>query len=147
MKLIDTDETVIIVTGSDLRAEERDRPIAYLLKREIDRRGAGYPYRRAVVVGDAWYLDNRIFHVNPTIAVGGPGVNALSQVFAPELPTMWAVPDRAFIQAEWSGERKRVAIWGMDMQGTADAATAFIQQGLLDDLLAHVWRFRSDVLA
>ena len=39
MKLVDTEETVVLVTGSSLTAEERDRPLAYLLKAEIDRRG------------------------------------------------------------------------------------------------------------
>jgi hypothetical protein len=58
MKLVDTEETVVLVTGTSLTAEERDRPLAYLLKSEIDQRGAGHAYRRAVVVGDAWYLDN-----------------------------------------------------------------------------------------
>ena len=37
MKLIDTDETVVLVTGTSLTAEERDRPTAYSLKAEIDR--------------------------------------------------------------------------------------------------------------
>ena len=43
MKLVDTEETVVLVTGSSLTAEERDRPLAYLLKAEIDRRGRGTP--------------------------------------------------------------------------------------------------------
>ena len=65
MKLVDTEETVVLVTGSSLTAEERDRPLAYLLKSEIDRRGAGHAYRRAVVVADVWYLENRLFHHQP----------------------------------------------------------------------------------
>ena len=76
MKLVDTEETIVLVTGSDIRAEERDRPTAYRLKAEVDRRGDGQAFRRAVVVGDVWYLENRIFHLNPTIAIGGPGVGA-----------------------------------------------------------------------
>ena len=32
MKLVDTEETVVLVTGSSLTAEERDDPIAYHLK-------------------------------------------------------------------------------------------------------------------
>ena len=52
MKLVDTDETVVLVTGSSITAEERDLPLAYLLKAEIDRRGDGLAYRRAVVVDD-----------------------------------------------------------------------------------------------
>ena len=52
MKLVDTEETVVLVTGSSPTAEERDRPLAYRLKAEIDRRGVGHAYRRAVVVAD-----------------------------------------------------------------------------------------------
>ena len=73
MKLVDTEETIVLVTGSSPAAEERDRPLAYRLKAEIDRRGAGHAYRRAVVVADLWYLQNRTFQLNPTVAIGGPG--------------------------------------------------------------------------
>ncbi|HEX6669771.1 MAG TPA: hypothetical protein VF061_09445, partial [Gemmatimonadales bacterium] len=90
MKLVDTDETVVLVTGSALTAEERDRPLAYRLKSEIDRRGEGHAYRRAVVVADLWYLDNRIFHLNPTIAIGGPGANGVSEEFSSLLPTVYS---------------------------------------------------------
>ena len=78
MKLVDTDETVVLVTGASITAEERDLPLAQRLKAEIDRRGDGLAYRRAVVVSDAWYLENRLFHLNPTIAIGGPGANGVS---------------------------------------------------------------------
>ena len=78
MKLVDTEETVVLVTGTSPTAEERDRPLAERLKAEIDRRGAGHAYRRAVVVGDASYLEHRIFHLNPTIAIGGPGANGVT---------------------------------------------------------------------
>jgi hypothetical protein len=99
MKLVDTEETVILDPATDIRAEQRDRPLAYRLKEEIDRRGAGHAFRRAVVVGDAWYLENRIFHLNPTIAIGGPGVNGVSQQFSDALPTVWSQEDRIFVQA------------------------------------------------
>ena len=65
MKLLDTDETILLVTGTGIAAEERDRPLAYWLKGEIDQRGASHPYRRGIVVGDAWYVENRIFQLNP----------------------------------------------------------------------------------
>ena len=41
MKLVDTDETVVLVTGASITAEERDLPLAQVLKSEIDRRGDG----------------------------------------------------------------------------------------------------------
>lgn len=146
MKLIDTDETVVLVTGSSLTAEERDRPLAYLLKSEIDRRGAGHAYRRAVVVADLWYLDNRIFHLNPTIAVGGPGANGVAQELAGVLPTVYSSDETVFVQADLEGDPKRAVLWGANAEGTARAVEAFASQGLLDDLLRRVWRFRSGVL-
>jgi len=145
MKLIDTDETVVIVTGSDIRAEERDRPTAYRLKQEVDQRSDGQPFRRAVVVGDAWYLDNRIFHLNPTLAVGGPGVNGVASGLSQQLPIVWTQDQRAFVQADFESESKRAILWGMDAESTMIAVQAFVAQGFLDDLLRRIWRFRTEV--
>jgi hypothetical protein len=146
VKLVDTDETVVLVTGASLTAEERDRPLAYLLKAEIDRRGAGHPYRRGVVVADLWYLENRIFHLNPTIAIGGPGANGVAQELSEILPTVYTSEDRIFIQADFEAEMKRAALWGVDAAATAQAVEMFVSRGMLDDLLGKIWRFRSGVL-
>lgn len=143
MKLIDTDETVVLVTGTALTAEERDRPTAYALKVEIDRRGDGHTYRRAVVVGDIWYLENRIFHLNPTIAIGGPGANAVAAEFSQGLPTLVNVDDRVFVQADFDGDVKRASLWGVDAASTAQAVEMFVRQGMLDDLLQRIWKFRA----
>jgi hypothetical protein len=145
MKLVDIEETIVLVTGSSPAAEERDRPLAYLLKTEIDRRGAGHAYRRAVVVGDLWYLENRIFHHNPTIAIGGPGVNGVSEELSTVLPTIYSRDDQVFVQADFDGEAKRAALWGANAAATASAVEVFTTQGHLDDLLGRVWRFRSGV--
>ncbi|MDF3052019.1 MAG: hypothetical protein K0S19_124 [Geminicoccaceae bacterium] len=145
MKLVDTDETVVLVTGASLTAEERDRPLAYRLKAEIDQRGIGHAYRRAVVVADLWYLQNRIFHLNPTIAIGGPGANAVSHELSEELPTVYSRDERVFVQAEFEGELKRAALWGVDASATSSAVDAFMSEGFLDDLLSRIWRFRTGV--
>ena len=145
MKLVDADETVVLVTGSSPTAEERDRPLAYRLKAEIDQRGAGHAYRRAVVVADIWYLQNQIFQLNPTIAIGGPGANGVSHDFAEALPTVYSNNERVFVQAEFEGELKRAALWGVDASATAAAVEAFMSQGFLDDLLSRIWRFRTGV--
>jgi hypothetical protein len=145
MKLVDAEETVVLVTGSSLTAEERDRPLAYLLKAEIDRRGAGHAYRRAVVVGDAWYLENRIFHMNPTIAIGGPGVNGVAQEFNTFLPTIYNREEAVFVQADFEGELKRATLWGKDAACTAAAVEVFTTEGHLEDLLGRIWRFRVGV--
>jgi hypothetical protein len=145
VKLVDTDETVVLVTGASLTAEERDRPLAYRLKEEVDRRGSGHAYRRAVVVADLWYLENRIFHLNPTIAIGGPGANGVAQELSEILPTVYTSDDRVFIQADFEGERKRAALWGANAAATAEAVELFVARGMLDDLLGKIWRFRSGV--
>ncbi len=146
MKLVDTDETVVLVTGSSLTAEERDRPLAYLLKAEIDRRGAGHAYRRAVVVADIWYLENRMFHLNPTVTIGGPGANGVAQEFSEVLPTVYNGEDRVFVQADFDGDLKRAALWGADAAATASAVEVFTTRGMLDDLLGRIWRFRTGVM-
>jgi hypothetical protein len=142
MKLVDTEETVVLVTGTSLTAEERDRPPAYWLKQEIDRRGVGHPYRRAVVVGDVWYLENRVFHLNPTIAIGGPGANGLSRQLAEAIPMQWHEDDRSFVQTDFDGELKRGALWGINAGATSAAVEAFVIHGFLDGLLEKIWRFR-----
>lgn len=147
MKLIDTDETVIIVTGSDIRAEERDRPTAYRLKEAIDARSDGQRFRRAVVVGDLWYLENRVFQLNPTIAIGGPGVNALAARLTSALPVLWSQGEAAFVQADLEGEPKRALLWGMDAGSTMQSVQAFTAQGYLEDLLRRIWRFRTETYA
>jgi hypothetical protein len=145
MKLIDVDETIVIVTGSDVRAEERDRPTAYRLKQEIDARSDGQPFRRAVVVGDGWYLQHGILHQNPCIAVGGPGVNEVAAELSPDVPIVWSQDQRAFVQAEFEDDPKRVVLWGVDAEATMVAVQAFISHGFLDDLLRRIWRFRTEV--
>jgi hypothetical protein len=145
VKLVDTEETVVLVTGSSLTAEERDRPLAYRLKAEIDRRGVGHAYRRAVVVADLWYQQNRIFQLNPTIAIGGPGANAVSHDFSDALPAVYSRDERVFVQADFEAETKRASLWGVDASGTAAAVDVFMTQGYLDDLLSRIWRFRTGV--
>ena len=120
MKLVDTDETIVLVTGSGISAEERDRPLAYWLKQEIDRRGSGHPYRRAVVVGDVWFLENRIFHLNPTIAIGGPGANSLAADLVGRywLGSFRPVPDRTLC-------RKKQAEAGIVWPGISSQETCY----------------------
>ncbi len=127
MKLVDTEETVVLVTGSSITSEERDRPLAYRLKAEIDRRGTGHAYRRAVVVADLWYLDNRIFHLNPTIAIGGPGANGVAQEFSSQLPTVHSVDDQVFVQLDFEGELKRAAV-GQQCRGDGDGGGGLLER-------------------
>ena len=147
MKLVDTDETIVIITGSTDAAEARDRPLAVWLRQEIDRRGEGHAYRRAVIVGDSSYLGNETLQQNPTIAIGGPGVNAVTHEFVGGLPTVFTEQERIYVQADLESDVKRAALWGSDAAATAAAVDAFVVHGYLDDLLRRIWRFRMELLA
>jgi hypothetical protein len=140
VKLLDTDETVLIVTGTEIPAEMNDRPLAYGLKAEIDRRGEGLPFRNAVVVSDAWYAQNRIFHLCPVVAVGGPGVNALAASLANDLPMLVRKDERVFVQGSWDGEQKRASLWGVDRAATAQAVGVFVRDGHCDAFLKASWK-------
>jgi hypothetical protein len=140
VKVIDTDETVLIVTGTEIPAEMNDRPIAYRLKEEIDRRGTGHTFRRAVVVSDHWYAENRIFHLCPTVAVGGPGVNRVAAALLNDLPMIVQRGERVFVQGNWDGETKRACLWGADRVATAEAVEWFVDDGLCGQFLASCWR-------
>ncbi len=147
MKLIDREETIVVVTAADLDADASDRMAALRLQEEIDRRGAGHQYRRAVVVTDDAWFETMQFHGLPTLAIGGPGVNGVSGRFGAELPTVWSDDDRVIIQADLSSPNRRAALWGMDRAATAAAVDTFIARGWLDEFLDQCWRFRAGPLA
>lgn len=146
MKLLDRNETVLLVVGTNGPAPGRDRALADSLRAAIDERGDGLTYRRAVIITDQMYLDRPELHRHPTIAIGGPGVNAVSQYYATELPTVWQDEDRCYVQAELDAGSKRVAVWGMNAAATAQALDAFLSGGLLESLLERIWRLRSDAV-
>lgn len=146
MKLLDYDETIVIVTGSGASALERDRPLADALKARIDALGRGHAYRRAVIVRDQAFLEMRDYHGNPTIAIGGPGVNGVAAELAGAIPAVFNDGDRVIVQADLDGDAPRAACWGTDAEATARAVAIFAEDGYLEQLLAKVWRFRTDVV-
>lgn len=146
MKLLDHEETIVLVTGSSEAALHRDRPLAHWLCREINNRADGQSYRRAVVTGDEEYFQSDLLQRHTTIAIGGPGVNAVtSQLFA-RLPTVYTSDERVWVQADFEATQKCAGLWGADAAATSDAVDAFVVHGYLDQLLERVWRFRQDVL-
>lgn len=147
MKLLDRDETILLVTGSSEAAVQKDAPLAAWLREEVDRRGSGVPFRRAVVMEDTAYMGNPGVHDNPTIAIGGPGSNAVVQHLSDVLPTVWAREDKCFIQMGVDGRGRQVTLWGMDADATRGAVEAFVEEGMLDALLERVWAFKPVVNA
>jgi hypothetical protein len=61
------------------------------------------------------------------------------------LPTVYNGDDQVFIQADFEGDMKRAALWGANAAATAAAVEVFVTQGVLNDLLGRIWRFRSGV--
>lgn len=139
---------LLIVTGSLLRAEEADRPLAYYLKREIEQRLAGRdmgeaPLRVQVVADFRWIHEDAL-HVVPTISLGGPGVNVLAQQWLDELPLSLKVDGHYFVQMDPDLAEARVSLWGMDNADTQIAVGAFIQR-YLDRFLDHSLEFAPEI--
>lgn len=142
MKLVDPDETVVLVVGTTVAAGESDRPLAVRLKGEIDRRGQGHAWRRAVIVSDQQYFTAEGLQRSTVIAIGGPGSNAAAAHFADRLDTMFGQEDRCWVQADLDAEPRKVSLWGINGTATAEAVEAFLERGYLDDLLERIWRVR-----
>jgi hypothetical protein len=127
---------ILIVTGSTLRAEQMDRPLAYYLHSEIDKlaaaaqQGVDREERLALVLSDRFYLSHPDLHALPLISVGGPGVNRLAQKLLKQLPAALAVECKYFIQMDPSGQDRRVSIWGMNNPQTQLAVLTFAQRYL-----------------
>jgi hypothetical protein len=129
---------LLIVTGSSLRAEEVDRPLAYYLKQQIEQHLAATPpdpdsdaAPLAVrVVADFRWLNDEDWQGLPTISLGGPGVNALAHRWLEDVPVTLAVDEQYYIQMDPDLDDLRVSIWGMDNATTQVAVSAFAQRYL-----------------
>lgn len=137
-RYFDIRATVLIVVGHGILPEEEDRPIAYELKRLIVDRAQGREDRSAVVLTDIWALNQEMAEFFPTIAVGGPSVNALTAQIYEELPVAFTRDQELFIQMDADGG-KRAAVWGMDQAKTREAVEIFSRDGFLDRFLDLVW--------
>jgi hypothetical protein len=134
---------LLIVTGSTLRAEEVDRPLAYYLKQEVERALASSSAELASrapdvrVVADFRWIHDEALHDVPTISLGGPGVNALAHRWLEEVPISLAVDEQYYIQMDPDLDEARASIWGMDNGSTQIAVSVFIER-FLPRLLEYV---------
>jgi hypothetical protein len=138
---LDVNQTILIVVGSEIKPEEKDRPLAYKLQQQIQRAPAygKVPFRKCVVISDLLFENDIIIQVCPTIAIGGPGVNMAAARFAEKLPVYLNKDNRYFVQYDKSPKNNRVAIWGMDQETTNEAIDEFIKSGLLEEYLGRIW--------
>jgi hypothetical protein len=122
---------LLIVTGSTLRAEQVDRPLAYFLKQQAEAKLAelGAPFEVFVLADFRWLNDEDLQRL-PTISVGGPGVNALARKWLEEMPVSLAVDDQYFIQMDPDLDELRASIWGMTNATTQIAVSAFLNRFL-----------------
>ena len=122
---------LLIVTGSTLRAEESDRPLAYYLQQKVEAAAIDLDVSfRTVVVADFRWMNDDPLQVLPTISLGGPGVNALAHKWFDEVPFSLAVDEQYCIQMDPDLEEPRVSIWGMDNATTQIAVSVFVDRFL-----------------
>lgn len=129
---------LLIVSGSTLRAEEMDRPLAYYLKQRIEQvlREAAAAGRHGLedyvvrVVADFRWIHDEPLQGLPTISLGGPGVNALAHRWLEDVPVSLAVSERYFIQMDPDLAEPRASIWGMDNATTQIAVSVFVDRFL-----------------
>ena len=126
---------LLIVTGSTLRAEEMDRPLAYYLKRRIEEalqasRDVDLANYEVHVVADFRWLHDESLQGMATISLGGPGVNELSHRWLEEVPVALAVNERYFIQMDPELAEPHASVWGMDNPTTQIAVSVFLDRFL-----------------
>ena len=125
---------LLIVTGSTLRAEELDRPLAYYLKQQVEQYQAEHESsegpRDVRVIADFRWIHDDPLQVLPTISVGGPGVNALAHRWLEEVPVSLAVDERYYLQMDPDLDEPRASVWGMDNATTQIAVSVFIDRFL-----------------
>ena len=133
---------VLIVTGSTLRAEQADRPLAYRLQEAILNLLGGenseeFDYN-TIVLSDLWYLNSEPLHHLPMVSIGGPSINAVSAHLSKKLPSVLVVDDTLLIQMDLTLQDLRVCVWGDDHAATVDALNIFIHNGYLERFLQAV---------
>lgn len=126
---------LLIVTGSTLRAEKMDRPLAYYLQRQLEEaleasRNADLTDYEVHVVADFRWLHDDSLQGMPTISLGGPGVNELTHRWLEEVPVALAVNERYFIQLDPELAEPHASVWGMDNATTQIAVSVFLDRFL-----------------
>ena len=93
--------TVVIVVGVTCPAELLDRPVAYKLRDQIDKKAHSLPFHspfhRGIVITDwAWSKHEEFLKDKPLIAIGGEDANRIAaQMLARrEKPTEWTMGEK-----------------------------------------------------
>lgn len=122
------DRLLLIVVGAHLQAEQEHRPLGYRLRESIVRWQAGHPQvnpLKPLLCTDLWYLNAEDLMQRPTIAVGAPGLNAVSAFFANRLPTALVIDQSLQVQLDPEFVTLRACVWGVDEPATASSVDLF----------------------
>ena len=137
-------ESVIILVGTTSVCELLDRYTAMELQHEVDRRGAGVKFRRAVVLQTAVYMSDHgasLLRSLPTISLGSPSVNPVTARLLEEAEvTRWDIAPwyGAYLRAD---NGPKVALWGGSAGETRETVRRYIEQPLgLTEFLQEIWR-------
>lgn len=129
---LDHAHDVVIVTGAHPRAETHDRPVAYALGERCASwlSGRDEDSRGVLVCSDLWYMNDASLRSHPTIAIGGPSVNALTAYLADKLESVFVVEGVLIVQADLDFQEMSAACWGVDAPSTDAAVNAFAEKYL-----------------
>ena len=143
---------LLLVTGSHLRAEAADRPLAYHLQAKIEDWLVKHdPYLNVhidpIVCSDIWFLNNQELQRRPVICIGGPGVNALSAYFAKFIPEDEEIMNepRVLIQIDPEFTDLHACIWGTNHELTRKGLELFTDQYLDEYMKAVANQVEPDV--
>lgn len=107
------DYSILVVTGSNLRAEYADRPLAYQLQEAIEQTALEQDHQiKTLVISDLWYLNTQCLQNMPMISIGGPGVNAVSAHLYKKLSNALVAENALVIQMDPELKDLRACIWG-----------------------------------
>jgi hypothetical protein len=143
-----TDSLLLIVVGSTIVAEMRDRPLAYRLRERVlgwvdaarpveptaDGAAGTCDRLHPLVCTDLWYLNAREAEGRPAIAVGAPNVNAATALFSNRMPTAFVIEGSLRVHVDLEFLDLRAAIWGVNAAATASAIDLFVER-YLDEFL------------
>lgn len=138
MPLVAPDHLILVVTGASLRGEAADRPLAYRLAAEIRERLGPESTWNPLVISDILYINEEALAGQPTISIGGPGVNHLSALLFRELPSVLTIENTLIIQMDIDLADLRCCLWGMNHEQTVEALHLFLRKGYLDRFLEGV---------
>ncbi len=129
-------ETIFILSGCRVSAELLVRPVAEMLRDEIDRLGNPSTSRRAIVIADWWWWQEEMDKAHPIIAVGGPASNGITREV---LEKVEAQENDGLCTAFVYEEFPKVAVWGETSLQTKESVEQFIRNDLRS-FLDECWK-------